>query len=103
MERLQKLILLADAYVVLRGGTGTMLELAAVWEFLNKNMMPPKPVVALDSFWGNLVRTLRDQLLAESSPAAEAVILAHSPQQFVDVLRTRLLTTTTNGAHNARH
>lgn len=98
MERLHKLISLGDAYAVLRGGTGTMLELAAVWEFLNKRMMPPKPVVALGTFWADVVHTLREQLRAENSAAAEAVALAHSPQQFVDVLRTRLSTTTTKGA-----
>ena len=31
-ERITKLIELGDAYVILQGGTGTLLELAAIWE-----------------------------------------------------------------------
>ncbi len=102
LERLQKLIALGDAYVVLPGGTGTMLELAAVWEFINKNMMPAKPAVALGPFWKDVIRTLRDQLRAEgSAAAAEAIVLADSPQQCVEILRTRLSRTTTRESDNA--
>lgn len=102
MERVQKLISLGDAYVVLRGGTGTLLELAAVWEFINKNMIPAKPVVALGSFWSDVVSTLREQLLAEgSAAAAEAIALANSPQQCVEILRTGFTRTTTAGDPNA--
>ncbi len=43
--RLEKLIELGDAYVVLQGGTGTLLELALVWEMMNKKMMVTKPIV----------------------------------------------------------
>jgi uncharacterized protein (TIGR00730 family) len=36
-ERINRLINTGDAYVALQGGTGTLLELAAVWELINKN------------------------------------------------------------------
>lgn len=90
VERLHKLIALGDAYVVLRGGTGTLLELAAVWEFINKNLMETKPVVALGPFWADVIRTLQAQLRAEGSAAADAVTIVESPQQCVDVLRRRV-------------
>jgi len=35
-ERINKLIETGDGYVILQGGTGTLLELAAVWELSNK-------------------------------------------------------------------
>ncbi|MBZ0200858.1 MAG: LOG family protein, partial [Ignavibacteriaceae bacterium] len=38
-ERINKLIELGSGYVVLQGGTGTLLELAAVWELMNKKLM----------------------------------------------------------------
>jgi uncharacterized protein (TIGR00730 family) len=90
VERLQKLILLGDAYVVLKGGTGTLLELAAVWEFTNKNLMDVKPILALGSFWQPVVETVKSQLIVEGSSAADAITLVDTPQQLVEVLRTRL-------------
>ena len=41
-ERLDKLIELGLAYVVLPGGTGTLLELALVWELKNKGFLHKK-------------------------------------------------------------
>src|SRR5215813_2413601 len=35
-ERLFELVRLGDAYVACKGGTGTLVELAAVWEMMNK-------------------------------------------------------------------
>ena len=35
-ERLFKLVRLGDGYVACKGGTGTLVELAVVWEMLNK-------------------------------------------------------------------
>ncbi len=46
-ERLQTLVELGRGYVVLPGGTGTLLELATVWELKNKGFLDQaKPIVA---------------------------------------------------------
>lgn len=90
LERLQKLIALGDAYVVLPGGTGTLLELAAVWEFVNKRLMDEKPILVLGSFWNSVVQTVREQLIIEGSPASDVITQVATPQQCVAVLRTRL-------------
>lgn len=58
-QRLDKLLELADAYVVLPGGTGTLLELAQVWEFKNKHLAHvQKPVIIVSDFWDGLVETM---------------------------------------------
>ena len=55
-ERLDTLIRLGDAYVVLQGGTGTLLELAKVWEFKNKGFAgSQKPIILVGEFWKPLV------------------------------------------------
>jgi uncharacterized protein (TIGR00730 family) len=64
-ERLLRLVELGDAYVVLKGGTGTLLELACVWEFVNKGIVPKKPIIILGAFWQPVVETLRGELLWE--------------------------------------
>ena len=50
-ERITELIERGDAYVILQGGTGTLLELAAVWEYMNKNLMKIKPIVCHSLMW----------------------------------------------------
>lgn len=91
VERMMTLVSLGDAYVILPGGTGTLLELAAVWEFVNKQLMRPKPIITVGEFWNHVIETLCRQLIAEGARhAAEAVVQAATPQQCVDYLRTRL-------------
>jgi len=50
-ERLFELVRRGDGYVACRGGTGTLAELAVVWEMLNKRVMPRKPFAVLGGFW----------------------------------------------------
>ena len=59
-ERLFELIRLGDGYVVCKGGTGTMAELAVVWEMLNKQVMQGKPLAVLGDFWAPIVRQIGD-------------------------------------------
>ncbi len=61
-QRLARLIELGDGYVVLPGGTGTLLELAEVWELKNKRFIAAdKPVILLGSFWQGLVNIIMEQ------------------------------------------
>jgi len=64
-RRLLKLVELGDGYIVLKGGTGTLLELACVWEFINKGIIREKPIVVLGPFWHAVVDVLRQELVWE--------------------------------------
>jgi len=66
-ERLFALIEMADGYVVCRGGTGTLVELAVVWEMLNKSVMRDKPVAVLGDFWQPILERVRE---VEQGPGA---------------------------------
>ncbi len=57
-ERLHQLIKLADGYVVLDGGTGTLTEFMVVWEMGNKGFQK-KPVVILGRYIRSGVKTLK--------------------------------------------
>lgn len=59
-ERLFELIRLADGFVACKGGTGTLVELAVVWEMLNKSVMPVKPFIALGDFWVPILARVRE-------------------------------------------
>jgi uncharacterized protein (TIGR00725 family) len=58
-ERLDKLISLGAGYVVLPGGTGTLLELAKVWELRHKGFVDrEKPVLLVGDFWEPLMKLM---------------------------------------------
>ena len=59
-ERLFELIERGDGYVACPGGTGTLVELAVVWEMLNKGAMRRKPLVVLGGFWKPVIERVRE-------------------------------------------
>ena len=59
-ERLFELVRLGDGFVACKGGTGTLVELAVVWEMLNKSVMTGKPCVVLGEFWQPILDRVRE-------------------------------------------
>ncbi len=67
LERLQQLLRLGDAYAILPGGTGTLLELLSIWALSERGLLPSKPTVCIGTQWNALLDYLRSRL--EGSPA----------------------------------
>jgi uncharacterized protein (TIGR00730 family) len=92
LERLEKLVSLGDGYVILKGGTGTLLEFSLVWELMNKKMMHQKPIILLGGFWEGVVETLREELAWEGlEDCTHYVTRAGTPAECAEVFRKRLL------------
>lgn len=82
-ERLNTLVQLGRAYVVLPGGTGTLLELALVWELKNKGFLDQgKPIILAGGFW----RPLLDLVATDDPACVQAVALAETPEQVVELI-----------------
>lgn len=64
-ERLKNLVEIGDAFVILQGGTGTLLELALVWEYMNKGMLPTKPFACHGSLWRGITTIMEEQIVKE--------------------------------------
>lgn len=64
-ERLDNLITYGDGFIILPGGTGTLLEISLVWEMLNKNLSEPKPVACLGEMWNNIVNPMEERVKYE--------------------------------------
>jgi len=60
-ERIDIMLKKADACIVLPGGTGTLLELSAVLEHLNKGLIEPKPIIMLGDFWKPALTCLKNE------------------------------------------
>ena len=88
-ERVQKLSEFGDGFAVLQGGTGTLLELAAVWELCNKNFMDRKPVACHSSMWKEIVNIINLQMKKEGRDT-ENVKAFDDIHEIVDYLKSRL-------------
>jgi len=88
-ERINKLIELGDAFVVLQGGTGTLLELAAVWEYSNKDLMNVKPVACHSPIWKVIVFKMNEQMKLEGRNA-DVVKSFDTIDEIVEYLKANL-------------
>ena len=76
-------ILLVDT----AGGTGTLLELATVWELENKGFLDRgKPIILVGGFW----RPLVDLVATDDPRCAESVVWAEGPEQVVQRIKENL-------------
>jgi uncharacterized protein (TIGR00725 family) len=93
-ERLFELIRRADGFVACKGGTGTLVELAVVWEMLNKSVMSGKPFAVLGDFWQPILDRVREVEVGHPAPWGEAhgrlVYVATSPGDVASHLTTQL-------------
>lgn len=87
-ERLFRLVSMGQGYVACKGGTGTLVELAVVWEMLNKAVMSGKPFAVLGSFWVPVIERVREVELGHYSSWSEAnARLVHPAPTPADAVR----------------
>ena len=93
-ERLFELVRLGDGYVACKGGTGTLVELAVVWEMLNKRAMEHRPFVVLGDFWEPILTRVREVEQGPSSRWGESsdplVHQAPTPAEAAQFLAAKL-------------
>ncbi len=77
-ERIMTLVERGDAYVVLPGGTGTLVELALAWEMMNKSVLSNsvggrKPLLVWAPYWQPVIECLNQEihLGASTAPSLE--------------------------------
>lgn len=86
--RLGRLVALGDGFVILPGGSGTLLEFALILENLYKRLMPPAPVVLLGRHWRPALAAVRREggghtvdVLEVRTPEAAVQALAKAWEQ----------------------
>lgn len=88
-ERIDKLIEIGDGFVVLQGGTGTLLELAAVWEYFNKGLLDQKPIACHSKIWKVIVSEMNQQMKLEGRNF-EMVKAFDSTEEIANYLKANL-------------
>lgn len=90
-DRMYHLITAADALVAMRGGVGTLGEVAAAWNGMQTGEIPAKPLVLVGPAW----RATFDVFLAEMNGLVKPsdvglLTFCVSPAEAVTVLRSAL-------------
>ena len=73
--RLHHFVLASDAFVVVPGGIGTVLEAMVVWQLLQVRHVEDTPLIFVGNMWRELVEWARVSMLQESAQLA-------SPEDF---------------------
>ncbi len=88
-ERITKLVEMGDAYIILQGGTGTLLELSVIWEYTNKKLMQKKPILCHSKMWKDIAEIMDKQLKHEKRDTG-LVKCCDTIEEIVDALKIEL-------------
>jgi len=62
LERTLKLLELGDAYVIFRGGTGTISEFGMAWGLARLYFGHHKPLILYGDYWNNIIKAFVDNM-----------------------------------------
>lgn len=75
-SRLHHFMLVSDAFIVVPGGIGTLLELSLAWQLLQVRRLYNVPLIVVGRMWGDLVDWGRHNMLQEGSELASEMDFA---------------------------
>ncbi len=82
----------ADAFVVLRGGIGTLTEATLTWSLLQTGQISPRPLILVGESWHHLLEAFRAETFITDRDLALAT-LVDDVDQALDVLKGALAPT----------
>jgi uncharacterized protein (TIGR00730 family) len=87
--RTRRLIEEASGFIVLRGRSGTLAELAFLWALRKADLLGPKPILLVGTVWEDLLAHLRRLGLLDPE-ASEACRLVPGPREAVESMERAL-------------
>lgn len=87
-ERLQRLITRSVGFVALRGGMGTVTELALVWNKIQTRVIGPRPLVLLGDCWKPVVKSWQENLVVSEEDVA-ALDFASTADEAVAIVKEK--------------
>jgi len=89
LERIDKMVELGAAYVILPGGAGTLAELGVVWNLALLGALHGKPLLVVGNGWRRVLQTMIDELHTIETDLQFLQFVADVPAA-VEVLATAL-------------
>lgn len=88
-ERIRNYARLADAYIILKGSTGTLHEFMAIWDLMSLNQIKKAPIICLGSFWKDVVDKTAAVPKCESAGAEHSGIvrIAETAEELRELLK----------------
>jgi uncharacterized protein (TIGR00730 family) len=86
MERIVELIGIADAFVVFKGGTGTLVEISVALELMNKKAMKEKTMIFYTDFWKGMIDILKQDSDYLKSLIQRNVRFINQPDELNSIL-----------------
>src|SRR4051794_30228318 len=69
-SRLHHFVLVSDAFVVVPGGIGTVLEMMMIWQLLQVRTLGETPLILAGTMWPGLVEWAKSAMLRPDAPLA---------------------------------
>lgn len=85
-ERLNKLVEVADAFVVFKGGTGTLSEVGLVWEMAKFEYGHHEPVIFVGKEWKEIIELIEKKMNFEEKEK-RVVATVEQPEEVVQILK----------------
>jgi len=86
-DRLRRLVAEADAFLIFRGGTGTISELGVVWAEAKFNYGKHKPIVFVGEFWQRIMDDMSFALAMDEQERSVYTIVK-TPDELGNVFKS---------------
>jgi uncharacterized protein (TIGR00725 family) len=87
-DRNEKIVELADAHIIFKGGTGTMAELALVWEKAKFEFGKHEPLIFFGDCWKNTIETLIENLNFDRIEK-KVYTFADNPEEVLTIIKNK--------------
>lgn len=85
-ERVAKLAEVADAFVVFKGGTGTLSELGMVWSKAKFDFGHHEPIILFGKFWQEIMGVIEKDLGLEETEKG-VIKIVEKPEEVIERLK----------------
>jgi uncharacterized protein (TIGR00725 family) len=87
VERLMELIAIGDAYIVFNGGSGTLVELSAIIEMMNKKVMKEKPLLFYKKYWTKVIDSIKNESKSLNNLITQKLFFIKKENDVLKILR----------------
>jgi uncharacterized protein (TIGR00725 family) len=87
-NRLNKLVDVADAFVIFKGGTGTLSEVGLTWEMAKFEYGNHEPLIFMGDNWHDIITTISNELDLDNKEK-KVYELVNTPEEVLEILIKR--------------